>query len=609
MNQRDKDSLFNKAKSHVTGIQRLILAKLKEIQGQIREAQEGFSKLSDADTRIQARLLSNNQRRSQELETLYPSPYFVKCEVKFDGEPASRIFYFAKFHYSDESIFSWTAPASTIRFESPGRFTYNANGKEKISGELISKEQYLIADGKIIFMAFESASQPRELIYQEYFSQHKSAFVLPEIVEQMEKAQDRVIRAHYQGSFLISGPAGSGKTTLALHRVAYLLQSPDTAEKLKAENTIVFVQDNSTREYFSQLLPQLGINDVNITTFDQWVMLQLNISGYKFVVRYGANEKEADLYEYAKSIALNKSGQVKFTSNIFDVLQQEYFPIFSDELKLILLRQKRDRVLDRFDLTLLLQAYMNTEGGLKKEEVTHKQLKGGRLKKMYSYTPLKYSVLILDEAQNYLPRQIKLLRECMDKANSIIYVGDLAQQTRLCTVKNWEDVGEKFEESRVVKLEKNYRSTKQILEYIAGIGYVISIPKNIKTGDAVKEHVVKAKAEEIAAVKKIALDNNTVVVGVMAKTSEYLDDYKKEFGELKNVHVLTINEAQGVEFEVVCIVGVSENYFDVSYDDPGLVREKTQVNKDLFYVALTRAISDLHIFGKDKPSNFLKKIL
>jgi DNA helicase-2/ATP-dependent DNA helicase PcrA len=113
------------------------------------------------------------------------------------------------------------------------------------SGELISKEQYMITDGKIVFMAFESLEQARELIYQEYFSQRKSSFLLPEIVEQMEQAQDKVIRAHHQGSFLISGAAGSGKTTLALHRVAYLLQSPDTAERFKTENTIVFVQDNS----------------------------------------------------------------------------------------------------------------------------------------------------------------------------------------------------------------------------------------------------------------------------------------------------------------------------------------------------------------------------
>jgi DNA helicase IV len=607
MNQRDKDSLLIQAKGHIAQIQQLVLAKLKETQSLIKETQAGFGKLSAAETKIQARLLSNNQRRAQELEALHPSPYFIKCEVKFDGETASRIFYFAKFHYSEESIFSWTAPASVIRFENPGRFSYLAPGNETKSGELISKEQYLITDGKIIFMAAEALNYPRELIYQEYFSQHKSSFILPEIIEQMEKVQDQVIRAHYQGSFLISGPAGSGKTTLALHRVAYLLQSPDTAEKLKAENSIVFVQDNSTKEYFSQLLPQLGINNVNITTFDRWALDQLNIFDHKFIVRYGNSEKEADLFEHAKSMALKNVQSIKYKKDIFAVLQQTYFDVFTDGLKSLLLQQKKDKVLDRFDLTLLLQAYINTEGGLKKEEVTHKQLKGGKLKKIYEIKPLKYSVLILDEVQNYLPQQIQVLQDCMDKANSIIYVGDLAQQTRLCTVKNWEDVGETFNEERIIKLAKNYRSTKQILEYISALGYQVNIPEKIKQGPQVQEHQIQTKQEEVNKVQQIVNDNKDVVVGILAKTPEYLEDYKQKLSGDKNAHVLTINEAQGVEFDVVCLVGISQDFFLTEYDNVELNKEKSRINRDLLYVALTRAMNGLEIFGTSKLSELIKK--
>ncbi|HNW09616.1 MAG TPA: hypothetical protein PKM52_03475, partial [bacterium] len=108
------------------------------------------------------------------------------------------------------------------------------------------------------------------MIYQEYFSTRKTSFILPEIVAQMEKAQDQVVRAEYGGKLAITGPAGSGKTTLALHRAAYLLQSPETVDKLDANQIIVFVQDDSTRDYFSHLLPELGINDVEITTMASW---------------------------------------------------------------------------------------------------------------------------------------------------------------------------------------------------------------------------------------------------------------------------------------------------------------------------------------------------
>lgn len=66
----------------------------------------------------------------------------------------------------------------------------------------------------------------------------------------MEKAQDQVIRASHKGSLVIGGPAGSGKTTLALHRVAYLTQAPETSEFYPTKSIIVFVQDTGTKITF-----------------------------------------------------------------------------------------------------------------------------------------------------------------------------------------------------------------------------------------------------------------------------------------------------------------------------------------------------------------------
>jgi len=70
---------------------------------------------------------------------------------------------------------------------------------------------------------------------------------------------------------------------------------------------------------------------------------------------------------------------------------------------------------------------------------------------------------------------------------------------------------------------------------------------------------------------------------------------------------MTMNEAQGVEFDIVCIVGISKEVFAVDYDEKysGLVDEKKRINRDLLYVALTRAISQLHILGKCSLSEVL----
>jgi len=101
-----------------------------------------------------------------------------------------------------------------------------------------------------MFFSKEVEGRARELIYQEHFTNRKTGFMLPEIVAEMEKSQDQVIRAHHEGPLVISGPAGSGKTTLAFHRVAYLTQAPDTALHYREDSIIIFVQDNGTKEYF-----------------------------------------------------------------------------------------------------------------------------------------------------------------------------------------------------------------------------------------------------------------------------------------------------------------------------------------------------------------------
>ena len=598
-----KNRLLSAAKEHIAMIRSVITDTLSDARIKAKETEERLHSGASADTALQAKILDNYLHRIDELQTLFPSPYFVKCELRFDGETTNRILYFAKFTLPEQSIFSWTAPGALLRFELPGRFSYGIPGYAQRTGELFSKEQYLISDGSIVFMSAESKDFPRELVYQDYFSQQKSSFLLPEIVEQMEQAQDKVIRAHYQGSFLISGPAGSGKTTLALHRVAYLLQSPDTAAKFNADHTIVFVQDDSTKAYFSQLLPQLGIHDVMITTFDAWAKKLLSIPEVPFVNRYGNSESEADLYEFAKYQALKSSEKAVYHSDIFLMLRRIYVNVLSDNLLKLFFEQRKAGVLDRFDLTLLIRAFLkNSSVGMTQTETVFKQMKNGKVKRSQVQKPFTYSLMILDEVQNYLPEQIQILRSCMDATNSMVYVGDLAQQTRLCTIREWSQVGERLGVERSVLLQKNYRSTSQILEYINSLGYQVTIPKGIKTGPTVQEYLISSDTEERTVIQNILKQHQDVTVGILAKTEQELLGYRKQLIGQKNVFILTINEAQGVEFEVVILIGISEQFFTTQFEDRELAIEKQRVNRDLLYVALTRPLSALHVLGTKKLS-------
>jgi DNA helicase IV len=597
MDKLEKESILNKAIQHIQYIQSKVenaIEQIKQIQN--KKAKE-IRSLSAGDQIMVMRLLSYYKNNEKELSQIYPSPYFVRCEVDYGDAKGNQILYFGKFSFSEEFIYSWITPAATIRFEQPGEVSYIRPDGEVQKGKLVRKDQYMIVNGKIIFLATETLDNPRELIHQEYFSTKKSGFMLPEIVEQMEKAQDQVIRAHHKGPFVISGPAGSGKTTLALHRVAYLVQSPDTNKLYNSNNIIIFVQDNNTKDYFSHLLPELGITDIKITTFFEWAVEILNIKDVSYVSRFGSTEKEKDNYEYHKKLALDNIKDLAYSENIYDLLAKFYADnsFVSD----IFTKQRKEKLLDRFDLTILLKIYIQTHGQPTINQEFYLQLKNGKLKKKEEKVPINYSLIVVDEFQNYLADQIKIFQQlCKKNLSSMLYVGDMAQQTNLGTIRNWNEVSELISSDRSVVLQKVYRNTRKILQYIQSLGYNIFIPSEIREGVDVVKKTDLDYLGQLEYVKEIIKKSEQKSVGVLSKNREDLDIYKKEFINLDNVHFFSMSESQGVEFDIVIIVGINKEMFDLSFENKELLDEKNRINKDLLYVALTRAISELHIVGE-----------
>jgi DNA helicase IV len=529
----------------------------------------------------------------------------MKTEI-IDEKGKDKEYFFAKHEFSEQSIYSWVAPVSVIRFENPGKTSYRLpNGKIR-TVTIKQKETYMIVDGKVLLFALETQEKARELIYQEHFTKQKSEFILPEIVAQMEKAQDQVIRAGHKGPLMISGPAGSGKTTLALHRVAYLTQVPDTALIYKSDSILVLVQDNGTKNYFSTLLPSLGINDVKITTFSEWTLRVLNLEGYSYIERYGENEEEKDLYEYQKLKAIRETSIPVWSKDIFSTLYSKYSESFSDSNLRLFNEQKKERKLDRFDLVILLKSYLKKyeKFEIKREYQTFIK---NKLTRKLEKTEVLYSLMVVDEFQNYLPEQLQILKNCLNqKTQSVVYVGDMAQQVKLGTIRDWKEVREVISPDRNIKLNKVYRNTRNILSFIKSLGYVVELPNGLKEGPAVIEKTTNTTEEEIRHIKEIIPKYTKGTIGILAKEESYLENFKKEFTDIKNIHVLTMNEAQGVEFDFVCIVGIKKESFNVTHHVdllPQHIEEKKRIQKDLLYVALTRAITELHILGSEKLSS------
>ncbi len=582
-----------------------IIAERKEKNHALRTHFRGVDR---ADLFAEQRILAHHEERQEDLQALLPSPYFSYLEfTPLHGE--SKKIYIGKFSFLEEQIYSWITPIASLRFEQPGLAHYTKPDATTQKGTLAQKDQYLITQGKILFYATETITTPHTLIYQEHFTTRTKEFALPEIVAQMEKAQDQVIRAHFKGPLIIAGPAGSGKTTLALHRVAYLTQSPDTREHFSPDSIIVWVQDAGTKAYFSRLLPELGIKGVRITTFAEWAMHILNLTEEAYVVRYGENETERDRYEFQKLTALRHFSPLGSTSKLFPLLEKIYTPYFDETTRALFKKQMKQHLIDRFDLTLGLQNYLTAHGTLHERRDYYRELKNGTYKKASAPFPAQYNLAVIDEFQNYLPEQRALLQGCLNpKLNAAIYVGDAQQQIYLGTSHQLSTEHHTIPPDRQVRLHKVYRSTRPIVEFIHSLGFKIEIPPDLKDGPAVIEKIFTDFNDQTTYLKNLQTNNPGTTIGVLSFDKEVLKTLPAEFEKNPRLHFLTIPEAQGVEFDIVCVVGISSTLYSSANNIPEIKEEKKKILQDLLYVALTRAITELHVLGSTPLHSFAAQL-
>jgi len=609
----NKISLLEKLRERIKSVQKSIAESVLHTKELAGKSIGEIKTLNKEDQVVYFELQYYAERRLEELSHLNSSPFFIRCDLTHEKKGEQKTYYFAKHQLTEESIYSWVAPLSSVRFENPGPITYTLPNGVVEKAFLSRKEQYMIVDGKVLFFAIEQEGSPRDLIYQEHFLSRGTGFVLPEIVAVMEKAQDQIIRAHHSGSFVIAGPAGSGKTTLALHRVAYLVQAPDTTADYPTESIIVFVQDTGTKDYFSNLLPELGIKGVTIATFAEWAMeiLDINKEAGLFVQRPGSTEKERDLYEHHKITALRNSKHEPYRKKHHVLLEKVYKSYLKGESVALFENQKKEKTFDKIDLTILLKAYFAKYPKIEKVKEYFSPNKKGELKKRKRRLPIEYSLIVVDEFQNSLPEQLLFYKQTLRKDNkSIVYVGDMAQQVQFGTLKDWSEIGEEINSERKVMLEKVYRNTKQILYFIESLGYKVSIPKGIKEGPHVVEKTCATFEDESVHIQSLVKDRSNIRIGILAKEELLVEKYKTLFKAEAHIHVLTMAQAQGVEFDLVVLAGINSEMFSGFKVLPETIQvEKRRIDKDLLYVALTRAIKELHIIGQCKLNKAVREIM
>lgn len=206
--------------------------------------------------------------RIRTLEKQLSNPYFARIDFKEDGEE-SESFYIGLSTVEDEDnfdifVFDWRSPVANMFYDFEVGPAYYDAPVRRIEGHIEFTRQYNIRNGEIVFMHNSNESLCDEALTS--MLSGNATDKMKNIVASIQKEQNDIIRSDDSKILFIQGAAGSGKTSIALHRSAYLLYKH--RKNLSADNILIFSPNEVFAEYISDVLPELGESNIRQTTFE-----------------------------------------------------------------------------------------------------------------------------------------------------------------------------------------------------------------------------------------------------------------------------------------------------------------------------------------------------
>ena len=613
------------------------------------------SLMSDND--LEVYLMMQKGKYFQRLFKIQNSPYFGSIIFEEENEPSKNI-YLGITHLEDKNknylIYDWRAPISSLFYDyEVGECSYKAPEKI-IKGNLKRKRQYKIEDGKIKHI-FDNSINIDDSLLQEVLSNDGSE-KMKNIVNTIQQEQNKIIRNVEDKSLIVQGIAGSGKTSVALHRIAFLLYK---IENLSSKNVLIFSPNNVFSEYISNVLPELGEDNPSETTYANF--LESCIKEYKsietfteFIARYYTyKEKNIDLVKYKQSDEIIKDIEdyvlyliknIKFTKNIeIDIFNEvtkeqlkelferyDRFPLFTriTEIskkisenyargKLTLARSINKKILESMNIE---KNYKKIYYNFYKSKFCKIKLSDNEIRKFVNKNKINYEdaiifsyikgllegfnynnmikEIVVDEAQDYTLLQYKILSKIFKKSSFSI-LGDVNQTINpYYKYESLEQIKEVLDKTKYLELTKTYRSSKEIIEYtnkILNLTFVSAIRKdNNKPVLFRKEtNLKKQLLNDINYLK-----NEYKSVAIITKDDEEANEIYNLLKDDINIGKITINEEI---FRKDLIVVPSYMAKGLEFDSVIVYNKINNIYKEnekyLYYVACSRAQHELIIYN------------
>lgn len=603
--------------------------------------------------RTQVKANQENIRLKKRFEKMVDAPFFGSIEFIYSGEDEPETFYIGIGSFSEKAgrvplIYDWRAPVSSLFYDyDKGPASYDAPGGT-MEGEITSRCQYKIRKGRMVY-EFESDVKVDDDILKAELGKN-SDVKLKNIVRTIQKEQNAIIRNTKDRVLVIQGAAGSGKTSIALHRIAYLLYHD--RQRLSSSNVLILSPNSVFSDYISHILPELGEENIQEMSFDLFAYRELRDTAedcedrYVFLerqIRGEINEEEMSRYRYKQSnryiydmegflieledrlVNLKEIGYNKhvWTQDELRILFYQKFasiPVLSrldviceycmDEFETmhrdlsedekLELQEKFNRMYVTKDIYVIYSWFL--------EEIGYPHLKHLPLEKrvlsyedVYPILYLKYRLiqtnahkqvrhLVVDEMQDYSYLQFVLLEKLFPCSKTIL--GDRAQ-----TIDEKQQDVLRFlpeilgKDTHIIELNKSYRNTIEIAGYAAQIAEVDGI-------EYISRHGKPVSFCEIGNIRSFRPDGT-----VEWKLKDLLEkiDVSIEGYETAAILTMTEEEAMAVFSEI------SKIQPEVSYIDRDSQAFKKGITVTTFYLAKGLEFDQVFVIGGDKASPLYKQ--
>lgn len=591
----------------------------------------------------------------QKLYRVQNKPYFGRIIFNSSDEGEQDI-YIGITHVEDNLnyyVHDWRSPICSLFYDYElGIASYEAPSGQ-ITGEITKKRQYTIEDATILHIFDNEVNIDDELLQEVLATE--SSDKMKNIVNTIQKEQNQVIRNTNDLNLIVQGIAGSGKTSVALHRIAFLLYK---IEGLNSKNVLIFSPNKVFSEYISNVLPELGEENVKETSIHDFFLAYL--SNFKKIESFSSfiesyYQKESlhydltcyklsdgiidDIDKYINNLVMN----ISFTD---DIITRD-ITIMKDELNYLLkTRYKHFPIFNRIDVIAEKLCDWNYNGKYNKKSSVRKmlydilsikkdyiniyneffmsnyskikvmdtQIKNKKLIKYEDATIFIYMIslleglnyntdikqVVIDEAQDYTKVQYLLLFKIFKNANFTI-LGDVNQTINpYYKYDSLEVLKCSLKRCRYIELLKTYRSSEEIIEYtnrILGLKHVSAIRRNNK-----RKVLIRNNTDDLASsiIKDITyLKNEYKSVAVITKTDGEANELYTLIKDRVDITLMGQNSDNYKRDLVILPSYIAKGLeYDAVIIYTDINNKYIEKEKYLFYVACTRAQHQLIVYNQ-----------